>query len=485
MYGSVTSQINLLIMAELEEKINYLKFLQTNHIVMTDWDLLTPGIGLTSIGIVGVGIALSGIAKTFLDGMHAVSLLTMFIGMIFLASGLFKDGFPTSGRAKSATFITLGFLVTFGFTAAVTGGTQTPSIYAYIGLMMLISIPATVLVVASYRRTPYIKALAVIFIGAAIVGGSVFYAFGLVTPKAPSAGDEEQGKTMGNNSQQKQQQEQQQSKKPAELTKVTILPGASAQGNPSYDPADLRVPTGEGIQWINNDNVPHTVTSLKDDGKSFDSSIISPNGNYTLDTSALGDSEYEYFCTIHPYMRAKFIMGSGMPSPPATTGQNKSVTGNTSTVGSQQTTDDTMMNVSIGNNSRESIGTAAKNNYTNEQPIASNSNETSITNNMSSSRAASSISTVSIASGSSIPSNREFFVPKSVETTIGNMITWKNEDFTPHTVTSGNITTGKTGVFDSNIMQKGSTFSFLFDKVGEYNYFCTIHPFMTGRIIVK
>lgn len=143
-----------------------------------------------------------------------------------------------------------------------------------------------------------------------------------------------------------------------------------------------------------------------------------------------------------------------------------------------------MMNVSIGNNSREGIGTAAKNNYTNEQPLASNSNGTSTTN-MSSSRATSSISTVSIASGSSIPSNREFFVPKSVETTLGNMITWKNEDFTPHTVTSGNITTGKTGVFDSNIMQKGSTFSFLFDKVGEYNYFCTIHPFMTGIIFVK
>jgi plastocyanin len=480
MYGSVTAEVNLLIMTELE-KINYLKFLQTNHILMTDWDLLTPGIGLTSIGIVGVGIALSGIAKTFLDGMHAVSLLTMFIGMIFLASGLFKDGFPTSGRAKSATFITLGFLVTFGFTAAVTGGTQTPSIYAYIGLMMLISIPATVLVVASYRRTPYIKALAVIFIGAAIVGGSVFYAFGLVTPKAPSAGDEEQGKRVSNDSQQK---EQQQSKEPAELTKVTILPGASAQGNPSYDPADLRVPIGEGIQWINNDNVPHTVTSLKDDGKSFDSSIISPNGNYTLDTSALGDSEYEYFCTIHPYMKAKFIVSSGAPSPPAPTGQNKSVTGNTSTVGSQQTTDDTMMNVSIGNNSRESLG-IAKNNYTNEQPLASNSNETSITNMSSNRAASSSISTVSIASGSSIPSNREFFVPKSVETTVGNMITWKNEDFTPHTVTSGNITTGKTGVFDSNIMQKGSTFSFLFDKVGEYNYFCTIHPFMTGKIIVQ
>jgi hypothetical protein len=37
--------------------------------------------------------------------------------------------------------------------------------------------------VASYKRTPHIKALAVIFIGAAVIGGSSFYAFGLVTPK--------------------------------------------------------------------------------------------------------------------------------------------------------------------------------------------------------------------------------------------------------------------------------------------------------------
>src|SRR5215217_4639890 len=181
---------------------------------MTDWDLLTPGIGLTSIGIVGVGIALSGIAKTFLDGMHAVSLLTMFIGMIFVASGLFKDGFPTSNRAKSATFITLGLLVTFGFTAAVTTGTQTPTIFAYIGLMLLIAIPATVLTVASYRRTPYIKALAVIFIGAAVVGGSTLFAFGLVTPKAPSVVEEGGGvgggETAGNDNNNQQPQGQQQ-----------------------------------------------------------------------------------------------------------------------------------------------------------------------------------------------------------------------------------------------------------------------------------
>lgn len=166
---------------------------------MTDWDLLTPGIGLSSLGIVTVGISLSGIAKTFMEGMHAVGLLTLFIGMIFLASGLFKDGFPSSGRAKSATFITLGFLVTFGLAAAVTVSTQAPSIFVYIGLMMLISIPSAVLTVASYKRTPHIKALAAIFIGAAVIGGSSFYAFGLVTPKVSTDTSEVNGTaTVGN-----------------------------------------------------------------------------------------------------------------------------------------------------------------------------------------------------------------------------------------------------------------------------------------------
>jgi plastocyanin len=338
----------------------------------------------------------------------------------------------------------------------------------------------------------------VIFIGAAVVGGSTLFAFGLVTPKAPSVveegGGEEGGETAGNdnNNQQPQgqQQQQQQTTQPVELTKVSILPGASAEGNPDYDPENLNVPMGVGIQWINNDNVPHTVTSLKDDGKSFDSSIILPNGNYTLDTSALDESEYEYFCTLHPYMKAKFLMSTdAAPTASGPNSQNNSGTGNISSIaGSKQqaaneTNDNTMENNSNGNNSTEGIINTAKNNSINELQV-SNANGTSITN-MSAGTSTSSISTISIVSGSSLPSNREFYVPKTVETTVGSMINWKNEDFGPHTVTSGDMTTGKTGVFDSNIIQKGSTFSFLFDKVGEYDYFCTIHPFMTGRVIVK
>ena len=263
-------------------------------LTMSDWDLLTPGIGLTSIGIVGVGISLSGIAKTFMDGMHAVSLLTLYIGMILLVSGLFKDGFPSSGKAKSATFITLGFLVTFGFAGAITIGAQVPSIFAYIGLMLIISIPATVLSVASYKRTPYFKALAIIFIGAAVVGGSTFYVFGLVAPKIPQV----------ENTALVNPESTAPAKNITKLINATILPGASAQGNPSYDPGNVKVSkNGEGVQWTDKDNVPHTVTSLKDDGKTFDSSIIKPNSTFVLDASGLATGEYAYFCTLHPYMK--------------------------------------------------------------------------------------------------------------------------------------------------------------------------------------
>lgn len=284
-----------------------MKTLPPDYTSMTDWDLLTPGIGLTSIGIVGVGISLAGIAKTFVEGMHAVSLLTMLIGMIFLASGLFKDGFPSSARAKSATLITLGFLVTFGVAGAVTVSTQVPSIFAYIGLMMIIGVPAAVIAVASAKRTPYIKALAVMFIGASLVGGITFYAFGLVTPKPPSA--ESQNAT---NSAQAGTGTSKtvELKKGTPISKISIMPGASAKGNPNFNPKDIMVTKNSGIIWTNNDNVPHTVTSFKDQGKTFDSSIIMPKKTFTLDVSKLTPSQYDYFCTIHPFMKAKFTVKS-------------------------------------------------------------------------------------------------------------------------------------------------------------------------------
>lgn len=340
---------------------------------MTDWDLMTPGIGLTSIGIVGVGISLSGIARTFIDGMHAVSLLTMFIGMIFLASGLFKDGFPTSGRAKSATFVTLGFLVTFGFAAAVTVSTQVPSIFAYIGLMLIISIPATVLAVVSYRGSQYLKAMAVIFIGAAIVGGSTFYAFGLVAPKPPVPEEEEQELEGGESP-----AAQEPATPPANTISATILPGSSAQGNPDYDPDPITINQGDGVQWTNEDNAPHTVTSSQEGV--FDSGLINPADTWLLNSAEIAPAEYEYYCTLHPFMVATLVVSDGT-AVPAQSSENGTAT----------------QGAAINNQSGTSAtNTAADNNTT---PAAvSNAPQ-----------AGGLITTVSIMVGASVPTNAQFY----------------------------------------------------------------------------
>jgi plastocyanin len=300
---------------------------------MSDWDLLTPGIGLTSIGIVGVGISLAGIAETFIDGMHAVSLLTLFIGLIFLAAGIFKDGFPRSPRAKSATFITLGFLVTFGIAAAVTISTTVPSIFAYIGLMMVIAIPATVIIVASYKESPYVKAITVIFVAAVVVGGGTFYVFGLVSPKAPSEQEAVQGQdgggiasssTDGNESAAESLVSANASNttesSSGPVVSVNIPPGASAEGNPSYDPAILNLSKGESMEWTNNDNAPHTVTSSVDEGQTFDSSLIMAGDTFLLQSSDLSEDKYDYFCTLHPFMKGSIILNGNN----ATTSGNQS-----------------------------------------------------------------------------------------------------------------------------------------------------------------
>jgi plastocyanin len=170
--------------------------------------------------------------------------------------------------------------------------------------MMIIGIPGTVIAVASAKRTPYIKALTVMFISAAVVGGITFYAFGLVTPKAPAQNQNSANTTQAGPGAPKAVE----LKKGTVISKISIMPGASAKGNPNFNPNTLSVAKNSGIIWTNNDNVPHTVTSFKDQGKTFDSSIIMPKKTFTIDASKLKPSEYDYFCTIHPFMKAKFTV---------------------------------------------------------------------------------------------------------------------------------------------------------------------------------
>ena len=97
--------------------------------------------------------------------------------------------------------------------------------------------------------------------------------------------------------------------------------------------------------------------------------------------------------------------------------------------------------------------------------------------------------TVTNALGSSTPGceeTNECFIPSTVTIGIGETVTWENTDNAAHTVTSGSPADGPDGVFDSSlIMAGGATFSHTFDAVGTYDYFCMVHPWMAGSVIVE
>jgi copper binding plastocyanin/azurin family protein len=63
-------------------------------------------------------------------------------------------------------------------------------------------------------------------------------------------------------------------------------------------------------------------------------------------------------------------------------------------------------------------------------------------------------------------------------------VTWTNNDDSYHTITSGDALTGPDRQFDSGILSPKTRWSFTFNNPGEYNYFCTVHPFMRGLIKV-
>ena len=71
-----------------------------------------------------------------------------------------------------------------------------------------------------------------------------------------------------------------------------------------------------------------------------------------------------------------------------------------------------------------------------------------------------------------------------IEIIIQDTVVWKNADTVEHTVTSGTPENGPDGVFDSGNLPAGDRFSYKFEEVGEFPYYCTLHPWRTGLVDV-
>lgn len=70
------------------------------------------------------------------------------------------------------------------------------------------------------------------------------------------------------------------------------------------------------------------------------------------------------------------------------------------------------------------------------------------------------------------------FSPAEMTINKGEKVVWQHDDAVVHTIVS-------VGNFESPTLSRGDKFDFTFNQVGEYNYYCSIHPSMTGKIIVK
>ncbi len=367
---------------------------------MSDWDLMMPGMGLTAIGLGGVILSYMGIANTFLTGMQALSGLTMFFGMVFLAAGILNGGVSTSGRAKATTLVIFGIAGSVAAYALSLNSTIT-SLPSFTGVLLIILIPTIVIAFTSMKMPKYFKPIAIIFIAAMAVGIGSYSTFGFIGPGAqfslhPMNVTNATSATSP-------------AAPAAPIIAVEIPDNASVQGNPSFKPATVTVPQGDTIEWTNNDKVPHTVTNAPD-GAIFDSGLIKPGNTFRLDTLKLDTKEYDYVCTVHPFMSGKIIITAP------------------------------------------------------EKPVFSN---------------------VTIAKGASTQaSGQKYFDPQDISVKTGTTVVWSNSDSASHTVTSGDASAGPSGTFDSQLIKPGNIFKYKFDSIGTTAYYCTVHPWMTGKVTV-
>lgn len=85
------------------------------------------------------------------------------------------------------------------------------------------------------------------------------------------------------------------------------------------------------------------------------------------------------------------------------------------------------------------------------------------------------------SAGAEVKIDNFSFSPATLTIPTGTTVTWTNRDDIPHTV----VSTDDPKVFKSKVLDTDEKFSFTFSKPGTYAYFCSIHPKMTGKVIVQ
>ena len=355
-----------------------------------------PGMGLTGVGLAGLILSYAGIAHTFIDGMHALTGLTMFVGLIFTAAGILDGGVSTSNRAKITTLVIVAISIGFGLYALSTMNSSDYT-FSLILVILAIALPSAGVAWIAMKKPGSIKPIGLV-LGLAVASAMVIW----VTAGSMNSDDMEIAEEMIDD-------EIAEGLTVGPIFAVEILKDSAQEGNPDYSPDTATVTQGYTIEWTNEDAAPHTVTSSIDYGETFDSSLISAGEKFTLDTTNLEIGEHEYLCIVHPWMIATLVI---------------------------------------------------------EAPKESTK--------------------IIIPEGAAIPEDGKiFYNPETINISTGTTLEWINEDAAMHTATSGIPASGSDGVFDSGILNLGDTYEFTFVDVGNYDYYCILHPWMIGTVNVE
>ena len=258
---------------------------------MSNWDLVMPGAGLTAIGMAGVVVSYSGIAHTFIDGMHALTGLTMFIGLIILSGGILEGGVSTSNRTKATALVIISIVLGFG--AAGFAFSESETLPTFAGILIMIAVPGIMMAYFSMKMPQYAKPVGIIYAIAVGVGIVAFIGFGFVNPANITTEDViETDEEMPD----------------GPIYSISILAGSAEQGNPDYEPDVATITQGHVIEWTNHDEAAHTVTSSLDFGETFDSGLLGPEAAFQIDSNKLDIGSYEYLCIVHPWMVSSIII---------------------------------------------------------------------------------------------------------------------------------------------------------------------------------
>ena len=94
--------------------------------------------------------------------------------------------------------------------------------------------------------------------------------------------------------------------------------------------------------------------------------------------------------------------------------------------------------------------------------------------------------TVEPVEGSGAPGcEPECYTPTTVTISAGGSVIFSNTDTAPHTATSGSAVDGPDGIFDTSLIMVNASYSVTLSDVGTYTYFCMVHPWMEGTVIVE